>query len=194
MCLLFFLHFSRRAVCCSHSAFIFNPPSGRPLRTDKKCPSFQGTRSCGPVLHERARGHSRCPARGGAARAARLRRLAPVPLSAGRTPGAGGVRLRQADRYEPAAPGWANAAPAPGVRAAPPCRGRGLLLCTFASPIVRNGVMLSFEFAFPLLRRRRGSLVDGPPAIWTAPPLAPPTSRALRPVQCRLLLGMRLSR
>lgn len=157
MCLLFFLHFSRRAVCCAHSAFIFNPPSGRPLRTDKKCPSFQGTRSCGPVLHERARGHSRCPARGGAARAARLRRLAPVPLSAGRTPGAGGVRLRQADRYEPAAPGWANAAPAPGVRAAPPCRGRGLLLCTFASPMVRNGVTLSFEFAFPLLRRRRGS-------------------------------------
>lgn len=37
-------------------------------------------------------------------------------------------------------------------------------------------------------------LVDGRPAVWTAPPLAPPTSRALRPVQCRLLLGMRLSR
>lgn len=38
-----------------------------------------------------------------------------------------------------------------------PAGGRGLLLCTFASPMVRNGVTLSFEFAFPLLRRRRGS-------------------------------------
>lgn len=152
MCLLFFLHFSRRAVCCSHSAFIFNLHLGDRSAPTRSVPVSRGPEAVnqsftnGPAATPGVRRGEALPAR-----------LAPVPLSAGRTPGAGGVRLRQADRYQPAAPGWANAAPAPGVRAAPPCRGRGLLLCTFASPMVRNGVTLSFEFAFPLLRRRRGS-------------------------------------
>lgn len=194
MCLLFFLHFSRRAVCCSHSAFIFNLHLGDRSAPTRSVPVSRGPEAVnqsftnGPAATPGVRRGEALPARPGYVGSHLCLSLR------GELPGRGVCAfVRLTDTNQPPLGGLTQHPPR---ESAPPHPAGGGGSSSAPSPArwCETGSRSRSNLPFPCCGGDGDLLVDGRPAVWTAPPLAPPTSRTLRPVQCRLLLGMRLSR